>query len=416
MNTPTKATLVSSLCLSLTVLATGCPGDEKPGGNAGVADLKPFVSRPGATKSAEPELSDPAPSGSAPAASSGPVGWRKSLAGASAPSSPARGKISGLDFRVEKAVLKEGGTLELRQGEDFFADRQVTVFVPGVEVGDVPEGRTVEVPEPVDDFGQPHVHYSWKPNADAMPKTEIEMNKYTLLLQFGSEGDDDTIDGRIWLCLPDANKSWVAGSFTAKIEGFRIRDGKPDMTTDSFKTLHVAAQARLEADAPGKKIEITDTDMGQFSHPGKQAQTGQSEVTWKTDGADEQTRRFQFLKDEETGWAVHAVLGMDQITEAHPILPMTEKTFGFLSYVLAKHMEAELNQSAPGTPLNEVRVSGGGRGKEFATASISYKLGDAKEATKRRFVMRKSADGWAVGEEMAANQKLDYKTGKLVPK
>ena len=52
---------------------------------------------------------------------------------------PARGAIAGHPFVVEKATMKEGGILELREGEDFFADRSITVFIFEIEAGETPD-------------------------------------------------------------------------------------------------------------------------------------------------------------------------------------------------------------------------------------------------------------------------------------
>jgi hypothetical protein len=42
-------------------------------------------------------------------------------------------------------------------------------------------------------------------------------NGYALRLEFGAD-KDGRIPGKIYLCLPDDRKSWLAGSFTLQID------------------------------------------------------------------------------------------------------------------------------------------------------------------------------------------------------
>ena len=127
---------------------------------------------------------------------------------------PAAGQIAGLPFTVEKATLRDG-VLTLRQGGDFFADREVSIFL-FLKDGESPAGRKWQ-------FGankgmdQPHVHLSWRENGQELPKTKIFMSDYQLNLEF-DRATKDGLAGRIVLTTPDEKKSTVNGTFTAQLE------------------------------------------------------------------------------------------------------------------------------------------------------------------------------------------------------
>ncbi len=126
---------------------------------------------------------------------------------------PAAGQIGGLPFTVEKATLKDG-ILTLRQGNEFFADREVAIFL-FLKNGESPIGRKWEIGEGAD-AGSPHIHFSWKDAGQSLPKTKILMNDYRLHLEFAS-GKNGTVNGRIALAAPGQQKSRVNGTFTARI-------------------------------------------------------------------------------------------------------------------------------------------------------------------------------------------------------
>ena len=126
---------------------------------------------------------------------------------------PAAGQIAGLPFTVEKATLKDG-ILTLRQGSEFFADREVAIFL-FLKDGENPAGRKWQIAASKD-FGQPHVHLSWRDGSQSLPKTKIFMNDYQLHLEF-EPGAKGALTGKIVLTTPDERKSTVNGIFTAQV-------------------------------------------------------------------------------------------------------------------------------------------------------------------------------------------------------
>ena len=170
----------------------------------------------------------------------GAQGWMADCSKAAIPNKPAAGMIHGAKFVVEKVELSGGSSsvggskmdhgtyfLKLRQGKEFFADREFTIFI-ATKLGDKLDGKSFTGRSGFA-FDQPGaikvgnvtyppiqgVQMSWKPPKETLPKTDIT-SKYTLRLQFGQK-QGNKLPGRIYLCMQDKEKSFVAGTFTAVI-------------------------------------------------------------------------------------------------------------------------------------------------------------------------------------------------------
>ena len=142
------------------------------------------------------------------------TGWNMDLKSVKIPLTSASGKIHGKDFVVEDTKV-ENGVLTLRQGKDFFPDLAVTIFL-FLKKGDKLEGKTYNISSD-HGFGAPHIHMAWKEGGKGVPETKIFMKEYAMRLQF-KEKQNKLLPGNIFLSLPDDSKSFVAGTFTAKVK------------------------------------------------------------------------------------------------------------------------------------------------------------------------------------------------------
>lgn len=139
------------------------------------------------------------------------ITWTLDLTNAVFPETAVVGRIHGSGFACERTTI-QGGTLSLRQGTTWPPDLGITVLLnwrPGEKLS----GRTIEItpahPRP------PRVVLRWK-DEQQQPITENINSGYALKLTFG-EAANGRMPGRIYLCLPDADKSFVAGTFDAEI-------------------------------------------------------------------------------------------------------------------------------------------------------------------------------------------------------
>jgi tetratricopeptide (TPR) repeat protein len=141
-------------------------------------------------------------------------GQRMDLKDLHIPESIASGKIHGEDFTVENAKIN-AGILTLRQGEDFFADREVKIFL-FLREGENPDGRIFHVSKE-SNARDPHIHMKWKEKNGDVPETEMFVKYYVMRLELGTR-EGGKLPGRIYLALPDTLKSFVAGRFDAEIK------------------------------------------------------------------------------------------------------------------------------------------------------------------------------------------------------
>ena len=122
------------------------------------------------------------------------------------------GKIHGQDFVCEKAKL-ENGILTLRQGKDFFADREVMIFLfpkPGESL----EEKTFDIGKN-NNGTTPHVWLKWKEPGKNLPEQKAYTSGYTMRLEFGTI-TDGMLPGKIRVSLPDAEQSFAEGTFQAE--------------------------------------------------------------------------------------------------------------------------------------------------------------------------------------------------------
>ncbi len=127
------------------------------------------------------------------------------------PKTPASGKIRGVPFKVEGAELSSNGILTLRQGKDFFADREFKIFLFGNKN---PSYENTSYVSP-SDMGA-HVHVSYKTAGKDLPKTDMYFSKdYGMKLQLGKVQANKTIPGYIVLRMADKEGSCVQGYFYA---------------------------------------------------------------------------------------------------------------------------------------------------------------------------------------------------------
>jgi hypothetical protein len=145
------------------------------------------------------------------------VAWGSDLSDAVFPDVTAAGKINGEGFVCQKAVLL-GGVLMLRQYRDGLREVKVIINLPAEQAEEL-QGKFVEVL--TNTAAPPRVMLRWENNQQSLAETVT--NGYALKLSFG-DPSKHMLPGKIYLCLPDEEKSRVAGTFNAEMRpGLRTR-------------------------------------------------------------------------------------------------------------------------------------------------------------------------------------------------
>lgn len=130
-------------------------------------------------------------------------------------SGPVAGTINGEPFKMEKAYI-QNKILHLRQGRDFFADKEIIIFM-FLKDGEKLDGKKFNI-SPKTGFSAPHIHMKYKvPGGRKLGKTETFMDKYTMTLEFGKE-KNGVITGKISAVLPAKKKSQFSGNFAATMK------------------------------------------------------------------------------------------------------------------------------------------------------------------------------------------------------
>ena len=127
----------------------------------------------------------------------------------------ASGMIRGMAFHPE-VVSVENGVFKLRQGRGTFPDLEVSIFLPHKE-GKTFSSQTFEIQPDAGGVATPHVWIQVKPPGRDFPEQQAFPKGYLLRLEFGP-ASQGSVSGKIYLALPDAEKSFVTGTFTAEMK------------------------------------------------------------------------------------------------------------------------------------------------------------------------------------------------------
>jgi len=139
--------------------------------------------------------------------------WCAQAASLPFPQKPAAGMLHGQPFKVERVEMSKNLTLSLKQGGDFLADREVTIFIFSMD--GAPDGqKIIEKDGSSITKAHCHVHIKWKKGEGDKHESEafMGMDGYGLHLMFGKR-TNGRLPGYIMLRLPDKQKSFVEGYF-----------------------------------------------------------------------------------------------------------------------------------------------------------------------------------------------------------
>lgn len=138
--------------------------------------------------------------------------WTLELSQAVTPDGTAVGMVHGNGFFCERAILR-GGLLSLRQGKVWPPDLGISIRFFTEQVEDL-SGKTVAI-GPGRRPPLPEVVLRWKDDQNQSIAERFD-GGYALKLTFGQPANG-RIPGRIFIALPDGNKSFAAGTFDAVI-------------------------------------------------------------------------------------------------------------------------------------------------------------------------------------------------------
>jgi len=175
-----------------------------------------------------------------------PAVWTLDLPTAKIPESRVNGTISGSNFVAEAARIDPVGTaqvLRLLQGQPVSPDREVLVYLhlkPGEKLG----GQTVAVSHEMIGVGVPQVTKRWKTDPKYAARLKSFSTGYAMKLELGTL-TNNLVPGKIFLALPDDEKTVVAGTFNASV---LVADPNMQMTPVASPTTPTPNSARAAFD------------------------------------------------------------------------------------------------------------------------------------------------------------------------
>ena len=137
--------------------------------------------------------------------------WMLSLEGVSIPDSVAAGRVHGRDFICSRATL-EGGTLTMRIPASGPTDLGLSIYLYANQTARL-AGQAVNITS--DTTNAPRIRLRWKEDQQ-QNKTQDFHAGYALQIKFGQLAGN-RLPGKMYLCTPDDEKSYVAGTFNAEI-------------------------------------------------------------------------------------------------------------------------------------------------------------------------------------------------------
>jgi len=153
-----------------------------------------------------------------PVASPGPVAppaddslWMLALTTNAIPDSPVAGRIHGQDFLMERAIFQKG-TLTLRHGRKGPVESAAQISFGGA-LAESLAGRALHILAETNKSAA--IQLRWKDDAGTVQREKFDSN-YAMRLEFGSM-QNRKLPGKIWLCTPDPEKSYLLGSFQAEV-------------------------------------------------------------------------------------------------------------------------------------------------------------------------------------------------------
>lgn len=324
------------------------------------------------------------------------------------PAQPAQGKVGGKAFSVAKAAI-ENGVLTLTQGAG--GDSVEIAIDLRTKRWDVPAGRTIKVLKQTQ--GElPQITLRVVESGQRLaPQTYKD--KYIMLLELGAEKDKQ-LPGKIHMALPDEQESKIAGTFDAQIRGFRIINGKPDLSADSVETFQYLVFRELLKDDPEKAVQdVTFFDARIDTSKASGPATGYMEIDYRVGQSPLTTERWQFVK-ENGEWRVRAKLRTSEIDEAHPLNPPSAKDApAALLYLAAKRLEAQVQKKPDQGIYTPSLVARHSDKHKIGVAEVGYRPARNAEPVQVAYLFRFKGNAWVLERELGKREKVNVDSGRI---
>lgn len=161
-----------------------------------------------------------------------------------------RGEFNGTPFDPELGELV-AGRLVLREGDDFFARRELSIRLPQQPSGDL---RLDVLPEDRDNL--PEIELSWLLPDHDLPETRRIASGYTLHLDL-KRIEPNLARGEFHLVLPSSYRTSLSGEVELYTNHLRYRAGQVDTRHNSRETLEWVITDYLQRNARTRSVVLS---------------------------------------------------------------------------------------------------------------------------------------------------------------
>ena len=202
-----------------------------------------------------------------------------------------RGELNGEPFKPQHGELVDG-LLSLREGQDFFAQREIRIRLPRPATGPL----LIDVLP--DDLGElPEVEISWLLPDQDLPEARRLSSGYTLHLDL-AERAPGRLAGDFHLVLPPRYATTLSGTVEVLQSGLRETRGRIDYSFDSRDTLARVLNEHLAQRFAGSEVVLER--LPDVSFPARRLNL---DVQARVDGRS-QRLPVQLVKHPVQGWQV----------------------------------------------------------------------------------------------------------------
>ncbi|MBB4863129.1 hypothetical protein HNP46_001976 [Pseudomonas nitritireducens] len=202
-----------------------------------------------------------------------------------------RGELNGKPFEPEQAEFIDG-VLSLREGQDFYAHREIQVRLAAPASGPL---RLDVLP---DDKGRlPEIELSWLAPGQDLPEAMRLQRGYSLHLDLAPKAPN-RLQGAFHLVLPAELHTTLSGTIEVYTDRLRYRDGQVDTRFDSRDTLHYVLQDYLQ-----RRFARRDVSISRVPPLDTQRTSQEIPLSVKV-GTDSQDLYLVLEKTEGRGWGV----------------------------------------------------------------------------------------------------------------
>ena len=230
------------------------------------------------------------------------------------------GKLNGQTFNPQTAELIDG-VLTMREGQDFYARRELSIRLPEQPVG----ALQLDV-LPQDKGVVPVIELNWLLPEQDLPEARRITRGYSLHLNLQPVAPN-RMSGDFHLVLPARFKTSLSGEMELYTDRLRYQDGKLDTRYDSRETLAKVIEDYLQRRFRTASVEIVE--LPGFSFTSKTLDINASILV----NGQSLELPLELEKNERQGWRV--------VNDRYPALPKVQKT------VEPKQIEAPVTEAEP---------------------------------------------------------------------